>query len=131
MKAAFLFATLGTALTWYLATQVLGWDWTFVPRGVFVANLAGFSSLLSTLAMERNPAAKATIVKNTLRTWSFITLYYMGVFCVLLPEMREVRPLAMLFLPLLLTTGIMMPLFGWVQDRLIARVQRLSSAQAS
>jgi hypothetical protein len=124
MKAAFSFAGLGVLVTGYLASQMFGWEWGFVARGILAANLAGFISLFCTLWLERRSAFKKGLLKGNLRTWAFLSSFYLIILLGVLPEVREVRPFFIFFLPLLLTTGFMMPLFGKAQDWTIAREQR-------
>jgi hypothetical protein len=114
-----------TVLTLWLGVRFFG----VPPRDILVAvaasNLAGFVSGLSTLALERQPSVRKVLLGHPIKAWAMLSsLYTLVLVSFSPPSITELRVLVPLYWPLVFCTGLMLPLFGPAQDRLIRRAQR-------
>ena len=120
-----------TALCLVLGTQYLGWSVGSVLLSVLTANIAGFLGLLSTLTLERQTWARRTLMKGSWGTWTVFWVLCLGCFFAITPQMRNWTAIQYLILPLIAANGWMIPVFGVVQDALVARRQIKERAQQS
>lgn len=121
---AWLVGFVATALSIALGTQVLGWGVGTVLFSVAVANLAGFVALLTTLTLERQPWVRRNVMRGFVSTWAVFWLLSLGILYGLAPSLRDWHATRLLLLPLIASNGWMIPLFGLVQDAIVARGQR-------
>lgn len=131
MVSAMLNGIVGTLLVFWLGGRFWGLDLSFAACAVVASNLAGFVALLSTLALERRKLSRRILMGNALKTWLFLALLYGGSIALLIPELRDATRLAILFIPLVMSNGFMLPLFGKAQDALIRWESRRAKKQKS
>ena len=122
--AAWINGFLGVALTSYVGTQVLGLHWEAPLRCILATNIAGLAALLITLRAEKTPWMRSRVIYRPLWTWVLFLSVYFGTLLGFAPEMRVGRQFAWLILPVILSTGFAILVFGPIQDRLVARAQR-------
>ena len=96
---------------------------------VLVSNIAAFISVLITLKAEKTPWLSKRVLNHTLKTWALLVCCYLSILLGAAPVLREPRILAYLFIPLVLSTGFAIIVFGPIQDQLVSRSQRKSRAQ--
>lgn len=110
------------------AAAVGVWIWGGLANplwAIAAANVAGLLTLLLVQRIERAPRLKAGWVKGTFRTWVVCILIFAAALWLLVPELRELRRLAGLYIPLAFCAGLIAPwVFGPLQDAAIRRVQR-------
>jgi predicted exporter len=124
MRIALVMGTFGAFLTYWVGTHFCGLSTQDVVMAVLISNLSAFVTVLSVLALERQSDFRRRFMGSFVQVWAFMGLFYFGILLSLVPALREWKTLAILLLPLLLSIGWMLPLFGIAQDKLIARVQR-------
>ncbi len=123
--AAWFVGGLGTLLAGWLGYRELGTSITDVAIWVGISNAVALVGGLLTLQLEKISWIKETLLAGTFRTWVFIVCFYFGFLLILIPELREVRALAWMTPPLLMSTGLMInPLFGPIQDQIVRNAQR-------
>lgn len=128
MIAALLNGFLGLAITLAIGVGHFGLNIWDVLECILGSNVAAFTALLMTLQAERQPWILKYILNRSLKTWALITTLYFGILLALSPALRDVHVFLVLVLPLMLSTGFCIILFGPVQDYLVRQKQRKSSA---
>jgi hypothetical protein len=113
-----LFVSLG------LGTQILGFSVGDCLRLIVGSNFAGFTALLLILIGEGFPGIKRTLLRHGGWTWFFFASLYLGLLLGPAPELRSWRPFWILIVPLILSTGFIILLFGPIQDWRVRRIQR-------
>ena len=101
---------------------------------MFVSNAAGLFALLVTLKGERTSWARRVFFGKSRKTWPVFLCLYLAPMLALIPVLRTGMGFLWLFVPLVLSTGYCIIVFGPIQDYLVARAQRrertrLSSSQ--
>ncbi len=92
---------------------------------VGISNLAAFVALLTTLRIERTLLfLKYTARRRAIKTWIFLAILYFGLLIVFVPMLRNPSTLLIFSIPLVLSTGFSILVFGPIQDRLIWRQQQ-------
>jgi hypothetical protein len=105
-------------------------DWTLPQIGrVFGASLlAGTIALFGILKAERFPAFRRIFMGRPLKVWVLFSSAFFGQVFLYAPELRpwlDLRAFALQLVPIMLSNGFTIVLFGPVQDRLVWRRQRL------
>jgi hypothetical protein len=119
MKAALLNGILGSALTLFLGQTYLGIPWMDLLPTLFLANVAGLISLLLTLQIQRTKLYAQIPVKGFLKSWGFLISIFLMLLVPISKPLQEVRHLALLFLPLGMSLGFCILVFGPIQDFLV------------
>ena len=118
-KSAWIFAVSGTFLTLLLTRSELSESWQRALELVGISNFAGFTALMMTVQLEVVPVVKKRLLNSTLRTWILMSAIYFSILLGFSPELRSLYHLTIFFLPLLLSTGFMMMVFGPLQDQIV------------
>ncbi len=112
---------IGIASSILVGKYILGFELDLLVRILLVSVIAGVIALTVTLRLERREKVKATLLKGSLRTHAFFFgtyfLFMLGFF----PELRDVRAMAWMITPLVLTNVLSIPFFGKIQDWLNSR----------
>jgi len=117
-------AFLGLLLTIGIGTQVLDLALTDSLRDVLASNVAGLISLLLVLKGQATPWVRRRILTRSLVTWVFLVGIYFSLLLAFAPALRDPQIFIWLVLPLILSLGFIIMLFGPLQDRMVARRQR-------
>jgi hypothetical protein len=121
---------LGTGLVLILGTQVLQWTIIDSIWAVVAANVAGFLSVIAILRLETFPTMKATLLKGSYRTWIVFSLLILAIVLGVCPPLRNVKAFALLFIPMCMSNGFQMLVFGPIQDRFVRKSQRAAKARS-
>ena len=85
---------------------------------------AGLCAVFLILRAEREPWIRAHILTRSLRTWFFFLSTYALVLLMVAPPVRDWARFLWLLAPLILCTGFTIRIFGPIQDRIVAKLQR-------
>lgn len=118
MIIALINGLIGLTLSIYIGTEVLDLSLLSSLNCVLAANIAGFTSLFCTLKAEKNRWIKRYLLNRILKTWIFLVFIFFGILFVVEPNLKNLKTLIYLLLPLILSTGFMIILFGPIQDAL-------------
>lgn len=124
MRVAFSNGIIGSIISFFLGISYLGLSPLEVLQCLGAANFASLISVLVTLTAERAKWIPNTRYFRTTKTWSLLVILYCSILIGLAPPLRETRNLTILFLPLLLSTGFAILVFGPIQDSIVRRQQR-------
>jgi hypothetical protein len=124
MKAAIFNALLGTLLSLAAGLEILHLDWPTILLCVFTSNLSLFVALLGSLQIEKLAWFKKIPLHGAIKTWTVLTLLYVGLAVSLSAPLQNSKNFLVLVLPLILSAGVGILLFGPVQDQLVRRQQR-------
>jgi hypothetical protein len=119
MVSAVLSGILGSGVTYWVGTRYFAFGAWDVLWAVLASNVAGFISLLLTLALERRPAIRKVLMGNAPKTWAVLGVLYTGLMLGLDPGLWSPIVAVSLWAPLVWATGFMLPLWGRAQDALI------------
>lgn len=108
--------TIGLSLCLFLGLQILHLSPFEIGVSVVIANSAALFSLFATLEAEKNLSLKKTLLKGVLKTWIFLSLLFFSILLGLCPWLRDLHTFSIFFLPLILSTGFSLALFGPLQD---------------
>jgi hypothetical protein len=129
MKSALTAGTLFTVLSLWVGTHWAGLTIPEVLLAVLVSNVVGCITLLGVLALERQREIQRRLLNGYFKIWGFMAFFYFGGQQLLLPQLRDFKTVAMMTPTLLMSVGLMLPIFGIFQDKLIARGQRKVRSQ--
>jgi putative effector of murein hydrolase LrgA (UPF0299 family) len=91
---------------------------------ILASNIAALLALLLTLRAEKVRWLVKVWMNRSLKTWSLtVTIYFLTLLS-LSPVLRNWSILGPMILPLLLSTGFAMIVFGPIQDQLVRKEQR-------
>ncbi len=124
MKAAILSGLLGSFLSTAAGLRILNLSWDEVLFCIFSSNVAALIGLTLTLQIEKTSWFKKPKIPSALKTWSLLVAFYLGISVILATPLQSVDGFFILVLPLILSTGFSLVLFGPIQDYLIRRQQR-------
>ena len=124
MIAAILNGCIGLALGLAVGKGLLGFTTLDTLGCLFVSNVAALISLVVTLQVELMDQKRKIWFTRSSKTWAFLCLIYFGIVLLLCPLLRDGRNLLILFVPMLLSTGFCILIFGPIQDQLVRRRQR-------
>jgi len=123
--AAWIVGGVGVLLSAWIGTQRFSFSLLEILAWVGVSNLVALVGALLTLRLEKVSWVKSGILAGTARTWTFLTLVYFGSLLVAVPALREFSVLLRMALPLILSTGLMMPgILGPILDQWVRSAQR-------
>jgi hypothetical protein len=125
MVSALMTGILGAALTFWLGARYFGFHAMESLRAIVSSNIAGFFSLLLTLALERRKVIGRVLMGNALKAWIALFVIYSSMLLALDPALFSPALFAVLFAPLVLATGLMLPFWGPTQDQVIRWEHRL------
>jgi hypothetical protein len=128
MKAAIFNSLLGSFLSLLSGLQILNLKWDEVLLCVLCSNLAALVALLGTLQIEKTKWFKKPRIHNTLKAWLILGAIYLGILVSLSAPLQTFQNFAVLILPLILSTGFSIIVFGPIQDQLVRRQQRRQRA---
>jgi hypothetical protein len=116
----------GVAAAW-LGSHELGLSTGQIVQCLFATNLAGLLALVvTTLQGARLGRIRSKVMSGALRTWTVFLIVYFGTLVGVGTPLRDGRTFGWLVLPLILHAGFSILLFGPIQDRAMARQQRLA-----
>jgi putative effector of murein hydrolase LrgA (UPF0299 family) len=124
MRSALFNGTLGAALAWFVGTKILDLTLADVGLCLIAAQVAGLLALFVTLQTAKVPFLRKNVVNRSLKTWALLLLVFFGTVVLLAPPTRELRNGLWMTIPLVLSTGFCIVLFGPIQDFLVRREQR-------
>jgi hypothetical protein len=124
MIAAFVFGMMGLSVSLWVGITYIGLTAGSVFYLVFVSNITGLISLLSTLQIEKMGWLRRMPVRGTFKAWLILGSLYFGILFGLCPQLRSLRPFMLLAIPLISSSGFSMILFGPIQDCLVSRKKR-------
>lgn len=119
---------LGCFLIAWIGSSFLGLEARDIVLTMLGANLAAIVSGLLTLMAEATPSIKRHI-RGGFRTWIVLMALFHGVLLAISPALRDPKTLAILWIPVILATGLAFPtVFGPIQDRIVRARQRRTRA---
>jgi hypothetical protein len=129
---AILVGLTASIVTLALGTHFLELGWASLLWAILGANIAGFVALLSTLTLERQPwVRRFGLMNRGWKTWSVFWILSLGILYGIVPMLRDKTTTQFLLLPLIASNGLMIPLFGIVQDGIVSRIQRKERRKSS
>ena len=129
MKSALFIGIISTFVSLWVGIHWTGLNAQEVLWAVFVTNVIGCFTVLSVLALERQSEIQRKFMNGFFKIWGFMCIFYFGGQQLFLPALRDLRTVAIMTPSLLLSVGLMLPIFGIFQDKLIARGQRKMRSQ--
>lgn len=126
MKIAFLNGLIGLGLGLAIGSNTLGLKNTDIFLCVLSSNVAFLIALLLTLQSER---VFKKWLNRSAKTWALVLTLYGSMLIVLAPPLRNLHTLLYLSIPLILSTGFAIMVFGPIQDHLVRRDQRRTLEQ--
>lgn len=121
----------GCILVAWIGPTYLGFDAKDVALTLVGANIASVVAGLLTLQAEAVPAIKR-FIRGGFRTWTLLAVLYHGVLLGIASPLRDPKTLAILWIPVLLSTGLTFPtVFGPIQDRIVRKRQRKARGSAA
>ena len=124
MKAALLNGFMGFWLTLLISRGSLQLELSDALLSLFASNFAGLVALVLTLRIERRLERFKIWLNRSFVTWSVLITLYFSILLACAPVLREGKVLLSLLLPLILSTGFSLIVFGPIQDFLVRREQR-------
>jgi hypothetical protein len=118
---------IGVLLTFWVGFHFFQLATEDILRGLIWANLAALISLLLTLKMEKIAWVRSHLLNRSLKTWLLLSSTYCGILLWGCSFLRSGIIFVTLFLPLLLSTGFAILIFGPIQDFLVRRQQMRKS----
>jgi putative effector of murein hydrolase LrgA (UPF0299 family) len=119
MVSAWVMGILGAITTYWIGSHSFGLSLRAGLLAVLASNVAGFFALLLTLWLERRAWVRRYVMGHAFMTWAVLFVLYVSFTVALNSTLRDPLLLAALLLPMIWSTGLMLPLWGPVQDRLI------------
>ncbi len=115
---------LGIVLVYGIGSLRLGLTEFDAALCVVASNVSGLVSLLLYSAGGRRPWIRKHILGGPFRTWTLFLAAYFGMMLLMAPTLRDSEHFKWLIIPVIMTTGFTILVFGPIQDRLVARSQR-------
>jgi hypothetical protein len=120
---------LASALSVAIGTRVLGLEMISMVWAIVASNIAGFVTVLTILTLERQGwVRRHHLLSNSTKAWTLFWFLSLGILCGLTPVLRSWHAWSVVGLPLILSSGLMIPLFGKVQDAIVHGMQRKARA---
>ncbi|NBU21531.1 hypothetical protein EBS43_09035 [bacterium] len=119
MKAAILNGVLGSVLTLFIGQRYLGLSTSELVLMLGVANLSGLISLLLTLQIQRTQLYIRLPVVGFIKGWSVLLALFLIFLVPFFESLRDIKTLAVLLLPLGMSLGFSIIVFGPIQDFLV------------
>jgi hypothetical protein len=124
MIAAVINGSVGVILTIILGTEVLHLNFNDLILCLAASNLAALISVLTTLHAEKVLWIRQRWLNRSAKTWALLVSLYFGILLAASPSLRNIQSLIYLALPLILSTGFAILVFGPIQDFIVRRQQR-------
>jgi len=128
MKVACFLGVLGSFLSLWLGVFVIGFTLRESALCVLGANLSGIFALWVTLEWEHwlgfRWSQRTSDLGGTLNAWIFLSSCYLGSLLLLLPFLRNPYKMLIMTLPLLLSLGFCILVFGPVRDGIVKKRQK-------
>ncbi|MBI3557287.1 MAG: hypothetical protein HY074_13570 [Deltaproteobacteria bacterium] len=115
---------LGVILVYAIASLRLGLTEFEAALCVIASNVSGMVSLLLYSAAFRRPWIRKRVIGGPFRTWTLFLTAYFGFMLLMAPALRDPEHFKWLAIPVIMTTGFTILIFGPIQDRMVARSQR-------
>ena len=115
---------LGVILVYAIASLRLGLSEVDAALCVVASNVSGLTSLLLYSAGGRRPWIRKHLLGGPFRTWTLFLIAYFGMMLLMAPALRDAENFKWLLIPVIMTTGFTILVFGPIQDELVARSQR-------
>lgn len=128
MRSAILNGVVGTALVFLVGIRVLGLSPPDLVVCILATQAAALVSLFFILKMERVIFVRQRLINRSLKTWILFLGVYFGVSLLLGRPLREPKTFLWLSVPLMLTTGFAIIVFGPIQDFFVGRNQRRAAS---
>lgn len=122
---------IGSGLTLLVGFYELGMGLDETLLSILASNVAAVIALLVTLRTQRLSWVVKQVHFRTLKTWTFTLAVFLGIAVSLSPPLRDVHRLLILALPLALSTGFGIIVFGPIQDSFVRADQRRASRRSS
>jgi putative effector of murein hydrolase LrgA (UPF0299 family) len=124
MRSALFNGTLGATLAWLVGSKVLGLTLSEVGLCLIAAQVGGLLALFVTLKTAKVTFLRKYVVNRSLKTWALLLLVFFGTVALIAPPTRELRNWLWMTIPLVLSTGFCIIVFGPIQDLFVRREQR-------
>lgn len=121
MKTALLFGFLGTLLSLLSGVHLIQLDGETILLGIFLSNCGALFALITTLQLEKMLFFKNLPLPGPLKSWSTLTLVYLGSLAPFLTQLPHLTDFWILILPLILSSGFSLLFFGPIQDGIVRR----------
>jgi hypothetical protein len=131
MVAACTTGIFGALLTYWMGSRYFGFDSAESLRTIGAANVAGFFSGLLALALERRGKVGRLLMGNAFKAWFVLFILYSSILLALAPALREFWAFTVMFVPVVFSTGFMLPLWGPTQDRILRWEHRMKQRASS
>ena len=124
MVSALFCGTLGWVSGLWIGTHELGLTVLDALQMLTAASVAGFISVVTLTNIQWVPVIKRLFLTNISKTWVVFLSLFSGITYALSPRGLGLREFGWMALPLMLSTGFIIILFGPIQDRIVRRRQR-------
>lgn len=125
MRSALTLGTLGVLLLFGFGMGLLHWSAEECGRALGITLISGLISPLIILQGERFRILRRSIFRNGYITWVVFVILFFGLIWVFGPEaLRSLNAMLWMALPLSLSTGFSIIVFGPVQDSLVRTRQK-------
>lgn len=122
---------LGSGLSFGIGLGVLHLRAAQIVASLSASQVGGLMALLVTLRAEKSRWVREKLLNRSLKTWALFLSIYLGSLLTLVPALRNPRALGWLIVPLILSNGFCIILFGPIQDRIVRSEQRKAQRGAS
>lgn len=121
MLTALLFGVSGLILSWVVGSKFLAFDLVQVLKCIGASNASGLATVLLVLELERLPWVKKHLFTRVATTWFFFYLFYFAGMLALSSELRSIKNLLFMLIPVILSNGFCIIVFGPIRDWMIRR----------
>lgn len=114
----------GIFLSYSIGHLILDLSIFEISWGILVANIACLLALVFTLQIEKISWIREKVLNQSLKTWILLVAIYFLFLVGFAPQLRNFKNLMWLFVPLLMSEGIMiLTVFGPIQDFIVKKTQ--------
>jgi putative effector of murein hydrolase LrgA (UPF0299 family) len=124
-----LIALAGVTLTIWIGAG-LGMSGHEIALCLLSANVCAMGALILTLRAERVGWVRRKVLKDSPRTYGLLVSAWFAGMLVLARPWWTAQNFFPLFLPLVFSTGVAVLVFGPIQDRMVAHLQRRARARS-
>lgn len=129
MKTALFCGTMGILAALWLGANVLDLSYGAVCQGLLATSVAGLTAVLVVVNGVYLPWIKKYILPNTFMTWAVFLSIYFGITVLFSPNAFTSHDFAVLIAPFMFSTGYIIIIFGFLQDRIMRRRQLRARAK--
>lgn len=126
MWLAFLTGLLGILLTGILGRTLFMMDSATIIRLLVITFFSGLYSSLTVLALERRAWIKKHILGPWYTQWAWLVLFYFLPIILSNLSLFTVKSFLILAIPLVMVSGMVIQIFGPIQDQIYHSIQRAS-----